>query len=94
LSSADVAERLRTLEGWSERAGKLHRELQFPSFAAAFSFMTRVAFVAEAMNHHPDWCNTYRTVVIDLSSHDVGGISERDFELASAIEAAWQQFSS
>ena len=91
LSSADVADRLRTLDGWSEREGKLHRELQFASFVEAFSFMTGVALVAESMNHHPDWCNSYRTVVVDLSSHDVGGISERDCKLATAIEAAWKR---
>jgi 4a-hydroxytetrahydrobiopterin dehydratase len=94
LGSAEVADRLRTLEGWSEQESKLHKEFQFASFVEAFSFMTRVALVAESMDHHPDWFNSYRTVVVDLSSHDVGGISERDFRLASAIEAAWRPFTS
>jgi 4a-hydroxytetrahydrobiopterin dehydratase len=94
LSPAEVAARLQELDGWTERDGKLHRELQFASFADAFAFMTRVAIAAEAMDHHPDWCNSYRTVVIDLASHDVGGISERDFRLAAAIQSAWQPFAS
>ena len=87
LSSEDVSTRLKGLSDWSERDGKLHRELRFESFRDAFAFMTRVAFEAETMNHHPDWSNSYSTVVIDLSSHDVGGISERDFKLAAAIDA-------
>ena len=88
LSADEIAARIGNLEGWSERAGKLHRELRFGSFPEAFAFMTRVALEAERMNHHPDWFNSYTTVVIDLSSHDVGGISERDFRLAAAIDTA------
>ena len=91
LSAEDVSTRLKGLSEWSERDGKLHRELRFESFRDAFTFMTRVAFEAEAMNHHPDWSNSYSTVVIDLSSHDVGGISERDFRLAAAIDVAARQ---
>ena len=88
MEGAEVAGRLGELPSWSEREGKLHREVRFESFRDAFAFMTRVAFEAETMNHHPDWSNSYSTVVIDLSSHDVGGISERDFRLAAAIDAA------
>ena len=88
LSPDEVGHRLEELDGWTLREGKLHRELRFDSFAAAFAFMTRVAHEAEALNHHPDWFNSYTTVVIDLMSHDVGGISERDFRLAAAIDRA------
>lgn len=92
LSADEVQARLRELSGWSESGGKLHREFRFESFPAAFAFMTRVAFEAESMNHHPDWSNSYTTVVVGLSSHDVGGISERDFRLAAAIDRAAASF--
>ncbi|HEX6639827.1 MAG TPA: 4a-hydroxytetrahydrobiopterin dehydratase [Thermoanaerobaculia bacterium] len=92
MEAGEVARRVAELESWSERGGKLHREVRFESFRDAFAFMTRVAFEAETMNHHPDWSNSYSTVVVDLSSHDVGGISERDFRLAAAIDAAASVF--
>ncbi len=72
---------------WSVVDGKLHRELQFADFVAAFSFMTRVAILAEKRNHHPEWRNVYNRVVIDLVTHDAGNaITEADVELAQAIE--------
>ena len=73
--------------GWTEVGGKLHRELRFGSFSAAFAFMTRVALLAEKRNHHPDWSNSWDRVVIDLVSHDAGGITDRDRELAREIDA-------
>ena len=72
---------------WSVVEGKLHRELEFADFNQAFGFMTRVALVAESMNHHPEWFNVYSTVRIDLATHDAGGITELDFELAAKIDA-------
>lgn len=92
LTTGEIEERLQSLDGWSEADGKLQKEFHFASFADAFSFMTRVAFAAEAMDHHPDWCNSYRKVRVELSSHDVGGITRRDFELAQVMEevrSAW-----
>ncbi|HUF49361.1 MAG TPA: 4a-hydroxytetrahydrobiopterin dehydratase [Longimicrobiales bacterium] len=86
LSDEEVAGRIHLLDGWTVRNGRLHRELQFESFADAFGFMTSVAIHAQEMNHHPDWSNSYNKVVIDLMSHDVDGLSERDFELAGIIE--------
>jgi 4a-hydroxytetrahydrobiopterin dehydratase len=71
---------------WSLADGKLHRELSFPSFIEAFGFMTRVALVAQSMDHHPEWSNVYGTVVIDLTTHDAGGITENDLELSNAID--------
>ena len=88
LNRTELATRLLDLPDWAERDGKLHRELKFASFPEAFAFMTRVALAAERMNHHPDWFNSYTTVVIDLTSHDVGGISERDLKLAKLIDEA------
>lgn len=73
--------------GWSEVAGRLHRELEFADFAEAFGFMARVAVIAERLDHHPDWSNSWNRVVIDVVSHDVGHLTERDQRLAEAIEA-------
>ena len=87
LPEADVRERLSRLPSWSLREGRLHRDFTFPDFGAAFGFMTRVALLAEARNHHPDWSNSWNKVSIDLVSHDVGGLSQRDFDLAAAIDA-------
>jgi len=85
LSDDEVRTRIGDLPGWSLAAGKLRRELRFDDFGAAFSFMTRVALVAERMDHHPDWSNVYNRVTIELQTHDAGGLTERDFELAAAI---------
>jgi 4a-hydroxytetrahydrobiopterin dehydratase len=82
LSEQDVRARLSALPGWEVRDGKLHRELSFPSFVEAFAFMTAFALVAERLDHHPDWRNVYNRVVIDLWTHDVGGLTALDFELA------------
>jgi 4a-hydroxytetrahydrobiopterin dehydratase len=72
-------------EGWSLVDGKLHRELSFPGFDEAFAFMTRVALVAERLDHHPDWSNSWNRVVIDLMSHDAGGVTDRDHRLAGEV---------
>jgi 4a-hydroxytetrahydrobiopterin dehydratase len=87
LADAEVAERIAKLAAWKIVGGKLHREIVFKSFVEAFGFMSSVALVAEKMNHHPDWSNGYNKVVIDLVSHDVKGLSQRDFDLAAAIDA-------
>jgi 4a-hydroxytetrahydrobiopterin dehydratase len=87
LSDAQIQERLGEFDGWSVEAGKLHRELSFANFNEAFGFMARVALHAEQMNHHPEWFNVYATVRIDLTTHECGGISARDFELAAKIDA-------
>lgn len=71
---------------WTLSNGKLHKEFQFGDFIEAFGFMTRVALVAQAMDHHPEWFNVYKTVRIDLATHDAAGITEMDFALASRIE--------
>lgn len=86
LSPAEIDAELAKVPGWIVKAGKLHRELKFEGFVEAFAFMTSVALVAEATNHHPEWFNVYSRVVIDLTTHDAGGISSRDFKLARAID--------
>jgi 4a-hydroxytetrahydrobiopterin dehydratase len=71
---------------WDEVDGKLHREFTFGNFSEAWAFMNRVALLAEKRNHHPDWSNSWNKVVIDLVSHDQGGITDRDRDLAAAID--------
>lgn len=86
LTPAEIDAELPKVPQWSVKAGKLHREIKFEGFVEAFSFMTSVALVAEATNHHPEWFNVFNKVVIDLTTHDAGGISARDFKLARAID--------
>jgi 4a-hydroxytetrahydrobiopterin dehydratase len=74
--------------GWEVVDGKLHRELVFTDFAEAFGFMARVALIAEKLDHHPDWSNSWNRVVIDIVNHAEGGITERCVELARRIDAA------
>ena len=83
LSSDEIQTGLKKVAGWVIQDAKLHKEFQFSSFIEAFGFMTQLALVAESMNHHPEWFNVYNRVVIDLTTHDAGGISNLDFELAS-----------
>ncbi len=71
---------------WELRDGKLHKDFHFAHFIDAFGFMTQVAMHAEKLNHHPEWRNAYNRVEIDLTTHEVGGISALDFELAEIIE--------
>jgi 4a-hydroxytetrahydrobiopterin dehydratase len=85
LSDVEIAGELTTTPGWTREADKLARTFEFADFVTAFSFMAGVALVAERMNHHPEWCNVYRTVRVELATHDAGGISRLDFELARAM---------
>lgn len=71
--------------GWSLEQGKLHREYKFRDFIEAFGFMSRVALAAESLGHHPEWSNVWNRVMIDLSTHSIGGLSKLDFELATKI---------
>ena len=83
------AERANALKGelpeWEIGKDKLCRQWKFKDFSEAFAFMTRVAMLAESMNHHPEWSNVYGTVSITLSTHDLGGLTELDVQLATAI---------
>jgi 4a-hydroxytetrahydrobiopterin dehydratase len=85
LTEAEVKQRLNEIQGWTLEGGKLHRAFECKDFVAAFGNMTRVALVAEAMNHHPEWFNVWNKVVIDLNTHSVGCISDLDFKLAGKI---------
>ena len=85
LSESEVQENLAKATGWSLVNGKLHRAFDCKDFVSAFGNMTKVALVAEAMNHHPEWFNVWNKVVIDLNTHSVKGISNLDFDLAAKI---------
>ncbi len=82
LSADELQTALNELEGWTIKEGKLHRKFQFSSFVEAFGFMSSVALVSESMGHHPEWFNVYNRVTIDLTTHDAGGITIKDVELA------------
>ena len=86
LTEEEISEGLTALDQWSLVGGKLHREFQFSDFIEAMGFMTRAAIVAEAMNHHPEWFNVYNRVKVDLTTHDVGGLSNYDFQLAARMD--------
>ena len=87
LSEADVASLVNALPGWQYQPPGLVREFRFADFSAAWAFMARVALLAEKFDHHPDWSNVYNKVRITLSTHDVGGLTQRDVALAKAIDA-------
>jgi 4a-hydroxytetrahydrobiopterin dehydratase len=90
LAAADVRERLAARPGWQlvDDGRAIERGFKFADFSAAFAFMTRVALAAERADHHPEWSNVYNRVTIRLTTHDAGGVTERDFALAAAADAA------
>jgi len=87
FSEVEIIELLKDFEGWSYNENAIHTSLEFDDFKDAFSVMTRIAFEAEKLNHHPDWTNIYNTLQISLSTHDAGGVTNKDFELAKIIDA-------
>lgn len=72
---------------WTEADGALTRHFKFKDFSEAWAFMTRVALIAEAMDHHPEWSNVYNSVDIRLTTHDAGGLTDLDREMAKRIDA-------
>ena len=76
---------LENLEGWSANGDWITKEFQFENFREAMSFMVRAGFEAEELNHHPNWSNVYNRVKVELQSHDVGGVTDRDVELAGRM---------
>jgi len=87
LTDQEITDMLGALRGWSIINGKLHKEFRFKDFVESFGFMSSVALIAEGMNHHPEWSNVYNRVVIDLTTHDAGGITEFDVHFAVRVEA-------
>lgn len=79
---------LAKLSGWAEVSGRdaISKKFVFKDFNQAFGFMTRAALIAEKLDHHPEWFNVYKTVEVTLSTHDAGGLTERDIKLAEAMD--------
>ncbi|KAG1653996.1 putative pterin-4-alpha-carbinolamine dehydratase [Nymphon striatum] len=87
LSNNEINSSLKSLAGWHLINGKLHKEFEFKDFVAAFGFMSQVAIVAERDNHHPEWFNVYKKVSVDLMTHEVGGITEKDIKMATTMNS-------
>ena len=87
LSEADIAARLAGVPKWTRLGNTIARSWEFEDFAEALAFINKVGALAEAMNHHPDIVNSWNTVTLTLSTHDRGGLTELDFELAKKIDA-------
>ena len=93
LSKPEVAEFIALqLAGWTLEENTIIRNFKFKSFVDAFSFMTAIALIAEKMNHHPDWSNSYNKVNVTLTTHEANGITQRDFDLASSIDRIWKNY--
>lgn len=87
LSEAEIKEQLKSLNGWEFEENRIGKTFEFSNFKEALAFMVRVGFEAEAQGHHPEWYNVYKTVAIQLSTHDADGkVTEKDIKLATAIE--------
>jgi 4a-hydroxytetrahydrobiopterin dehydratase len=86
MTRTEIRSEMTKFPEWKVVAAKLHREYKFPDFPHAFGFMATAAPAIEKMNHHPEWSNVYNRVTVDLSTHDAGGITEKDFDLAALLE--------
>ncbi len=89
LSDSDIEAALKTLDGWSMAEGRsaIEKSFKFKDFNEAWSFMSRVALLAEKMNHHPEWFNVYNRVDVTLTTHDADGVSERDVKMAKELDS-------
>ena len=87
LSDDQIGNALKELEAWTMENGKLNREFKFANFVEAFGFMTSAAIEAEKMDHHPEWFNVYSKVSVQLVTHEAGGVTELDFDLARKMNA-------
>ncbi len=88
LTDEQIAEKIQDLDGWAHNRAenRVEKSFQFATFVEAFGFMSQVALLAEKMDHHPDWSNVYNRVHVALNTHDAGGVTNRDFKLAKAID--------
>ncbi|MCW5963891.1 MAG: 4a-hydroxytetrahydrobiopterin dehydratase [Bryobacterales bacterium] len=86
LTAEEVQRALAAMPGWTLHDDKLFREYTFPDFVHAFGFMATAALRIEVLNHHPEWCNVYHKVKVHLTTHDAGGISAKDVELAKVLD--------
>ena len=89
LSDQELSGSIKELSGWAVKNEKLHREFRFADFGHAMGFMTTAAVQIDKMNHHPEWFNVYNRVVVDLTTHDAGGITERDLKLARLLDSIY-----
>jgi len=87
LSSESIDFELKNLKGWTVVNNKMHKEFEFDDFNQAFGFMTRAAMHIEKMNHHPEWFNVYNKIIVDLTTHDAGGITQNDINLAKILDS-------
>jgi 4a-hydroxytetrahydrobiopterin dehydratase len=87
LKETEIEKALSELDQWNHEGEFIKRSLTFENFKEAFSFMSRVAFEAEELTHHPNWDNVYNKVNISLNTHDAGGITQKDIDLAARIDA-------
>lgn len=87
LTDDIIEKRLLRFPDWEHKNNALYAEFEFNNFKDCFSAMSRIAFECEAQGHHPNWSNVYNVLKIALSTHDANGVTEKDFKLASAIEA-------
>ena len=91
LTAAEISKALVALPGWKVQDGKLHREYCFPDFAHAIGFLMTSAPAIERLDHHPEWSNVYNRVTVDLTTHDAGGITQKDCSLAALLEGIAQK---
>ena len=87
LSAQELTSLVELLPNWGIQNSKLRREWQFKNFVEAFGFMTKVAMISEKLNHHPEWSNVYSKVTIELTTHDLKGLTDLDVQLAKAIDS-------
>lgn len=87
LDDTTIEKKLLRFPEWEYYDNAIHVELEFDNFKDCFSAMSRIAFECEALNHHPNWSNVYNVLNISLSTHDADGVTQKDFDLAEAIEA-------
>ncbi len=86
LSLPELSTALQPLPHWQHRGNKLHREYKFTDFITAFGFMTSMALYSQESGHHPEWSNTYNLITVDLTTHDAGGITQKDLDWATKAE--------
>jgi 4a-hydroxytetrahydrobiopterin dehydratase len=92
LDEEEVLKRIRQFNGWGADGGVLSKEFEFKDFTEAIEFMNALAPVAEKLNHHPDWSNSYNKVLIKLTTHSEGGLTDKDFAFAEAADKIFKQF--
>ncbi|HKU33859.1 MAG TPA: 4a-hydroxytetrahydrobiopterin dehydratase [Candidatus Nitrosotalea sp.] len=87
LTDEQIKKELANLQGWSVVNGKLHKDFVFADFVEAFGFMSKAAINIEKMNHHPEWFNVYNKIKVELVTHDAGGITQNDINLARTLNS-------